>query len=65
MDKISGPLGLWSWPLLNALLNLVQSKRLSNASMPSPQLINEETWTWIDWHGKERTITVHRKVEEK
>ena len=29
---------------------------------PPTQVSNEETWTWVDWQGKERSITVHRNV---
>lgn len=30
---------------------------------PEVQVSNEETWTWTDWQGNKRTITVHRKVK--
>jgi len=25
--------------------------------------MNEETWHWVDWRGRERQITVHRRVK--
>jgi len=28
-----------------------------------PAYVNEETWTWIDWKGRERKITVRRVVK--
>jgi hypothetical protein len=31
----------------------------------SPKLIqsNAETWEWVDWRGRPRSITVHREVK--
>lgn len=26
------------------------------------QASNEETWEWVDWQGKQRSITVHRNA---
>jgi len=28
------------------------------------QYINEETWDWKDWKGRDRSITVHRKLTQ-
>lgn len=43
-------LGVWSWPLINALL-----VRMRPAG-------NTERWKWVDWRGRERTIEVDRQI---
>jgi hypothetical protein len=55
---IRGPLGIWPFPLLNALLQLIQSLRLGGTAYQ-----NVETITWVDWRGRERRIVIHRKAE--
>jgi len=29
------------------------------------QFSNEETWTWVDWQGRKRSITVHRNANAR
>jgi hypothetical protein len=55
---IRGPLGIWVFPLLNVLLQLI---RLAKFNRPAYQ--NIETITWTDWRGKERRIEIHRNAE--
>jgi len=28
-----------------------------------PIISNEETWNWIDWQGRNRSVTIHRTVK--
>jgi hypothetical protein len=58
---IRGPLGIWHFPMLNAILRLIQS--LSGASTSSLGYQNVETITWTDWRGRERKIVIHRMAE--
>lgn len=68
---IQGPLGLWPWPLLNTIIHVTRSQPTPTPRTPSPGggeeergnvLENEETVTWTDWRGEERTIRITREV---
>ncbi len=49
------------WPWLGAERTL----QLPQLPMPSIESSyeNEEVWSWIDWKGREREITVTRKAK--
>lgn len=32
--------------------------------LKAPSVENEETWEWVDYHGRQRRVTVHRKMTE-
>jgi len=54
-----GPLGLWNFPIVNAILmRLSQGGSFLRARTAS----NMERWIWVDYRGNERTIEVERKV---
>jgi hypothetical protein len=60
LDKISGPLGLWPFPLLNLLLQILGSR---SGVFTSPiRAENLEEIVWTDWRGRERRMTIHREV---
>ena len=80
-QSIVGPFGFWRFPILNAILQRLQSSsgmdrirffgqipQRPQPALPAPQEVarsrNLETWTWIDYKGHERQITVHRDVEQ-
>ena len=73
MEKITGPLGYWTFPILNIIMDALSSHSLRTDSkkehphhetetMKIPILVNEEKWEWTDYRGNKRDITVHRKV---
>lgn len=73
MVDITGPLGLWRFPLLNRIVGLLRggSRRRSKGEMhrkmaPGMTLAaeNEEQWELVrDRHGRITEIIVHRRVE--
>lgn len=73
MGQFTGVLGLWSWPIVNIILAFVESRKpaatatLAMSAPPSRPATarNVETWEWVDWAGRTRTITAHRTVEEE
>ena len=66
---IVGPLGLWSFPLLNSIRQMFFSRTrlLSGYSMGAmrPMAENAEKWTLMrDEKGKLVGVEVHREVRE-
>lgn len=57
--SFKGPLGLWPFPLVNLLLSIGESFAQTKAT----GIANIEVWEWIDSRGRQRSLTVHRKVE--
>lgn len=66
MVAVRGPLGLWSFPILNLLLAIISGSSASTlkSSFPSTPLVeNVEEWEVIrDSEGLAKSIIVHRKV---
>jgi hypothetical protein len=60
LAQLRGPLGIWTFPILNALLQRLQ---LQAQHISKPLLQNKETITWQDWKGRPRKIEIHREVE--
>jgi hypothetical protein len=58
-----GPLGLWPFPILNLLQELVQQKGEQTFQPAQPAMRNLETIKWTDWKGRTRVVEVHREVE--
>jgi len=48
--------------LLILLLGLFLFSKTKEETKTAITYQNEETWEWIDWKGRQRQITVHRKV---
>jgi len=65
MELIRGPLGIWPFPILNFLLQVVQFSRSSAgfSTESSSKLENLEVIEWVDWKGRERKMTIHREVK--
>jgi len=64
MTRISGPLGIWPFPVLNFLRDLVEGIRSRPSVLSSqPVVRNVEEIVWTDWKGRERKMTIHREVE--
>ena len=59
---IRGPLGIWTYPILNALLSILNNVLRLNVLTPK-KTTNIEVWEWTDYLGRKRTLTVHREVE--
>ena len=76
MSELSGPMGLWKFPLLAILLKLIgkgdSSKSRGTTQRPSRQSFipktvaeNEERWEMVrDKKGRLVEIVVHRRVEK-
>jgi hypothetical protein len=58
MSSVRGPLGFWSFPLLNRLLQL-----LGGGGGLRPAARNIEQIMWTDWRGRPREILIHRTIE--
>jgi len=74
-QQIVGPLGIWTFPLLNFLLTILvgsptgffKQRRFSTRSKEpalQTQARNIEVWEWTDYRGRKRKLVVHREVEE-
>ena len=61
MVKIKGPLGIWTYPILNILIEMLTTIRARQGFASTRS--NIEVWEYTDRKGKKRTIRVHRKVE--
>ena len=71
--RFTGPLGLWDFPLINRLFEILGRYRLVAATAPTAIVYpyvatatsakNIEEWEWIDFRGQTRTLKVHREVE--
>ena len=55
-----GPLGIWNFPLLNLLLEMMQG---SAGQKLRPAMKNVEVIKWTDWKDRPREIEIHREVE--
>jgi len=67
VEPITGPLGLWKFPIINLLLAIViqtQTKtETKSITAKTERLRNVELWRWRDCEGNLREIEVHRYVE--
>jgi len=66
--RIQGPLGIWPWPLVNRLLEIMgraggSSIRGRRGSLTST-MANVERWQWVDYRGRKRELVIHREVKE-
>ena len=70
--RFTGPLGLWGFPLINRLLEILG--RSATATAPTAIVYpyvataktsakNIEEWEWVDFRGQTRKLKVHREVE--
>lgn len=52
------------WMLLigGVLVGMFFVKLIKQSAQSTPLAENDETWTWTDYKGRERRITVWRKV---
>lgn len=70
MAELRGPLGIWTFPLLTFLRDIISLGGARSGIAPrilggSPtKLENVETIVWTDWKGRERPITIHREVTQ-
>lgn len=69
MAQFNGILGLWSWPLLNRLLALIDSNRTATSGLysmgPRETMKNAEKWAIVrDGKGRISALEIHRTVEE-
>jgi len=66
LDRITGPLGFWNFPLLNCLLAIAEAVGAGTPSGYSSgsSAENLEEIVWTDWRGRERTMTIHREARE-
>jgi len=63
MPYITGPLGLWPFPLLNFILKILQQTHFSQTNRSGHNVVeNVEKWEWVDYKGRKREIIIHRKV---
>ena len=67
--SVTGPLGLWSFPILNMLLEILGTYKAATASPRGTSLRataeNLEKWKLIrDATGRLKEIEVHREVKE-
>jgi len=65
--RFKGVLGIWSWPLLNILLELVQvqSPRSRGVAGLKPIATNIEEWEIVrDGRGRLQKLRVRREVKE-
>jgi hypothetical protein len=63
LSEITGPLGLWKFPILNILRQMLLQLRQGQGLAPTAQVVNEERITWVDWKGRERNMVIHREVK--
>lgn len=70
MTTVSGPLGIWPWPLVNLLMKMLDKKGSQGTSrtpmLPAPRaniVSNTEKITWTDWKGRVRHINIEREVK--
>jgi hypothetical protein len=56
-DRFKGFLGIWTWPILNLILEILAQRDLS-----SSKLENIEEIEFEDWKGRTRKIRIHREV---
>ena len=65
MARFSGPFGVWNFPILNVMFDLIQGlkQRQGQQVSFSPVSRNIETIKWVDWKNRERVIEIHREVE--
>jgi hypothetical protein len=63
MSQVKGPLGLWSFPLLNMLRQLLNRGTASPLQALQPAARNSEQIEWVDWKGRRREINIHRTIE--
>jgi len=65
---IRGPLGIWPWPILNAIarfLLFLRKVRMRHSKVtPRPTMANIEKWTWTDYKGRKRTLIIERQLKE-
>ena len=64
--ELSGPLGLWRWPILNFIRHLFKTFRGEGGGIISRmrgKSVNVEIWEWTDYLGRKRQLTVHREIE--
>jgi len=72
MTEIKGPFGLWGFPLLNMLIQMLGSRgtglpqRVQRAALADKVTQNnEETWELVrDERGRLANVVVHRKVTQ-
>jgi len=73
--RVVGPLGIWSFPILNLVLELIErwrERRLaklggtghSRAPAKLSPMANVEVWEWTDYRGRRRRLEIHREVKE-
>ena len=62
MDNKDGGSGV---ALLVAGLVVLGIFMLMGKKSTPAQATNEETWEWTDWQGRQRNVTVHRKVQQE
>ena len=53
MSSVKGPLGFWSFPIINAIMGMIGGGRRNvpalTTSIKAPSVINSEDITWTDW----------------
>ena len=64
-QSFKGPLGLWSFPILNFILQMMQGQRTSAIRPVAGRIRNEEKWNWTDYKGRPREFIIHREVTEE
>ena len=63
MSQVVGPFGIWPFPILNFILQMLnQRKQTPIAQTQVGKVNNVETWEWEDWKGKQRKFVIHREV---
>jgi len=58
MDSRDFLIGAFAGGVVTVVAYLFYKKRTA----PTVQ-VNEEIWEWVDWKGRPRKITVHRRVK--
>lgn len=66
--RFSGFFGIWTWPLVNALLEIMAARGLRSGvrgrgSLTS-KMTNLERYEWLDYKGRKRELVIHREVKE-
>ena len=60
--EVKGPFGLWPFPLINLLRQLLAGRVPIAAARPGIISSNTERIRWTDWTGKERVTVIEREI---
>lgn len=61
-QQFRGPLGLWPFPIVNMILQMLQQRSTATTQRVPQRTHNIEKWEWTDYKGNKREFTIHREV---